>query len=346
MAEPEAVHHVRPGWTPLGVGMLVLIVPGLFSSLFTGQVAVVAPLIGAAALVVLDLALARPVFRGLEVQVDAPASSYEHQPSNLDLTVTTRRPVRLLATIAGRREPVALVSPGTVRVTVDPGERGLVDRVQVVLQARPALGLVGATASVIVPLHRPMAVAPIPAAQAIRAMGTASETSGRDDEPVGVRPYVPGDSQRDIHWPTVARSRTLMVRERSRHRAAERVTVVVGGINGPCPGDRLAAARRIVESVLDTGGRVMLSTVEAFPPPRRVLGQSADAARAGLDRSGTSWVVGTVSDRQELAARLARAELDPAGDGCGPDLLPSASGLVTLDESGVRWGTDSDGTPG
>ncbi|MFV0258409.1 MAG: DUF58 domain-containing protein [Acidimicrobiales bacterium] len=346
MVEPRATYRIRPGWTPLGAGMLVLIAPGLLSAVFTGQVAVIAPMIGAAVLILADLALARMVFRDLVVLAAVPASAYEHQAVNLDLTVTTRRPARLLATVGGRSEPVVLLSPGSARLSVDPGERGLVDRVQVILEARATLGLVAAVASATVPLHRPLAVAPIPAAQVVRAMGAAAETSGRDDEPVGVRPYVPGDRQRDIHWPTVARSRTLMVRERARHRAAERVTVVVGGINERCPGERLAAARRIAEAVLDTGGRVMLSTVEAFPPPRRVLGESADDARDGLDFSGTSWVVGTVSDRQELAARLARAELDPAGDGCGPDVVPSASGLVTLDESGVRWGTDEAGAAG
>ena len=87
-----------------------------------------------------------------------------------------------------------------------------------------------------------------------------------------VRPYVPGDAARLVHWPSSARRGALVVREHDPP-ANEGVALVVdltepAGLAGPETPVEVAAglAAGIGRAVLARGGRLLLATNEADGP--------------------------------------------------------------------------------
>jgi uncharacterized protein (DUF58 family) len=106
-----------------------------------------------------------------------------------------------------------------------------------------------------------------------------------------VRPYVPGDPARLVHWPTSARRGELVVREQEP--AVVPGVAIVVDLRGPALGAEQAASRAagiadatlgIADATLAAGGRVVLATTEPDGP-----------------------VVGPVHDRRSVGRRLAAA---------------------------------------
>jgi uncharacterized protein (DUF58 family) len=121
------------------------------------------------------------------------------------------------------------------------------------------------------------------------ALATATSSGlGAGDTVRAVRPYVPGDAARLVHWPTSARRGTLVVREHEPP-AALGVALVVD-LNGEPDAVEAAASRAagIGRATLAAGGAVWCCTCE----------------RDGL-------VSARVVDPRDLGRRLARAR---AGD--------------------------------
>jgi uncharacterized protein (DUF58 family) len=118
----------------------------------------------------------------------------------------------------------------------------------------------------------------------------ASPSPGGGDTVRAVRPYVPGDAARLVHWPTSARRGSLVVRE---HEPPPTVGIaIVVDLNGH-PDDVEEAASRaagIGASTLAAGGAVWCCTSESSGP-----------------------VSGQVLDARELGRRLARAGAGPPG---------------------------------
>jgi uncharacterized protein (DUF58 family) len=112
--------------------------------------------------------------------------------------------------------------------------------------------------------------------------------------PRGARPYLPGDSQRLVHWRATAHAGRLMVRELESP-AAEAVTITV-----ELPGDP-EAAERVTEAAL---GSVV-----------RLLGRGVPVLLATTEASGP--VLAAVGDRRRAGRRLARA-VTRSGPGMAP----------------------------
>jgi uncharacterized protein (DUF58 family) len=133
-----------------------------------------------------------------------------------------------------------------------------------------------ATSAVAFPLRE----RPLDLSVAVAATGT----TGGGDTVRAVRPYVPGDAARLVHWPTSARRGTLVVRE---HEPPPTVGLaIVVDLNGP-PDDVEDAASRaagIGRAALAAGGAVWCCTCESGGP-----------------------VSARVVDRRDLGRRLARA---------------------------------------
>jgi uncharacterized protein (DUF58 family) len=129
---------------------------------------------------------------------------------------------------------------------------------------------------------------PLDVTVAVASAGIA----GGGDTVRAVRPYVPGDPARLVHWPTSARRGTLVVRE---HEPPPIVGVaLVVALNG-FPDDVEGAASRaagIGRATLEAGGAVWCCTCEADGP-----------------------VSARVVDRRDLGRRLARAT---AGEPAAP----------------------------
>ena len=152
---------------------------------------------------------------------------------------------------------------------------------------------------------------------------------GTGDSVRAVRPYVPGDSARLVHWPTSARRGTLVVRE---HEPPVVVGVaLVVDLNGPPDEVELAASRAagIGRATLAAGGAVWCCTSEAGGPVsarvvdqrdlgRRLARATAGPGRhsaAGLARRGGARVndAGAPRRRAAVGARIAVAAGGRAG---------------------------------
>lgn len=106
---------------------------------------------------------------------------------------------------------------------------GRVDTVPIAVQTGVPDGLVGAIERRIVILDEPVFVYPTPV---ICNVDPVSAVAGALKDPVGelagLREYTPGDRIRDVHWPAVARTGTMLVRDNRAERSGGPVAVLVG----------------------------------------------------------------------------------------------------------------------
>ena len=172
--------------------------------------------------------------------------------------------------------------------------RGVFDHVRVQIRTSAPLGVFVRTRQARVALPTPIAVAPRPrTAGAIvqpvrpRVDAPAAEAvAGTGADLVRtVRPYVPGDAARLVHWPSSARRGALVVREHDPP-ANEGVALVVDlteplGISGPESPTEVAAslAAGIGRAVLARGGRLLLATNEPDGPRLAPVNDARDLGR-------------------------------------------------------------------
>lgn len=245
------------------------------------------------------LAPAIPVLRATVECASCPADAVAGQPA--DVVLVTNGAHRLRPRLPGGSEVRAAGSPfgrRPVTVTLHPRHRGVLHEIVVELASSAPFGLLWWGRDIVVPLPRPLHVAPRRGAEEATATaphdhavdGSAPIPSGLG-QPRGVRPYVPGDPRRGMHWPATAHVGSLMVRETERPVEDPVILDVI------LPGDA-ATAEAVCERVKGTGtawlarGRVVLLRTD----------------------EETGRVSAPVRDQVELGRRLARAE---AGAGAG-----------------------------
>ncbi len=106
------------------------------------------------------------------------------------------------------------------------------------------------------------------------------------DEFYTMRPYVEGDDLRRIHWPSVARSNELMIRQDESSRRSNAVLFVdtrdsaVGQIHSPCFEKVISAAASVGVLLLRYGFSLKLATTQL--PPHRVSDEGLMDALAGI----------------------------------------------------------------
>lgn len=335
----------RLALTPAGAGVLTLCFPGLLVSAASGQRPLMALSLGAALVLGANAVWALVALRSFTVTVHGPA--VVTVGSAVPLTVAVVGAHRLegaLGVRGGVRRWVPAQMPGEGVVLWRARNRGVVDRITVRLQSSIPLGLAAVVREVAVAPPAPVHAAP-PAEPVVLAAapttgqgggpgglpaGGAAEGSDPGDgrlrivagvgpgDPAGLKPYTPGDPARDVHWPTVARTGALMVRERLPGLAiASEVTVVVRAADDAGADRAAARARGASEQLMQAGYTVLVDSVEA-------------GAR----------VVGAVHGRDDLLVRLAR--LGP-GAPEPADGAPLAGGggrppvRLVVDQDGLRW---------
>jgi uncharacterized protein (DUF58 family) len=214
------------------------------------------------------------------------------------VVIESNRPLRLRPIDPPGPEVMAN-GRGPVSLAVVADHRGVLEHVTVELASAAPFGLLWWTARHRLPLLRPLTVAPRQGAPQSRPPeagdpGGAEEllpVLQRSGEPRGVRPYVPGDPPRSVHWPATAHQGSLMVREMES--AAEgAVTLTVALPRDPVAAER--EAERVLATVallVRRGCTVQLITTEAGRP-----------------------TTGRVATTLEAGRRLARAQSGP-GDG-------------------------------
>ncbi len=335
-------NRYRLALTPAGAGVITLCFPGLLVSAASGQRSLMALSLGAGLVLVANAVWALVALRSFTVAVQAPAAVTVG--SAVPLTVAVSGPHRLegaLGVRGGVRRWVPAQMPGEGVVLWRPRSRGVAERITVRLQSAIPLGLVAVVRELAVapraPVHaapaaEPVAPLAVPATPPRPMSGPAGRVppaglspdagvadgrvlvagGGGPGDPVGLRPYVPGDPGRDVHWPTVARTGTLMVRERPPGPAfAPEVTVAVRAADEAELDRVVGRARGAAEQLLQAGYQVRIDSVEA-----------------GVR------VVEAVHGRDDLIVRLAR--LDP-GEPAPADGRREPGPRLVVDEDGLRW---------
>ena len=202
------------------------------------------------------------------------------------IQVRANAPLRLQA--VGPPGPIAMIGSGAGRLQLVPARRGPLREVTLALGSAAPFGLAWWRKTVVVPLARPLWVAPVPGTPdpAMFAPSTSGATldrhrprDARAGEPRGVRPYVAGDPRRLVHWPATAHRGELMVREAERPDATVPEVWVVLPDDGP-EGD--AVAERALGTLLALLARcspVMLATSERDGLRTEAVFGPADASR-------------------------------------------------------------------
>lgn len=284
---------------------------GIAAGAASGEQSVVA--VGVFAFVLFVIGIIWPIvaLSGVDVAAWTPADATVGEHHDLHVKLYGR---------VSRVEVRALDPPGEWLVTASPAEgviprvasrRGVFHRVRIELRTSAPLGVFVRTRVLRVELPVELAVAPRPTGEAPRLYnrphdGVTSVTSmlgqRAGDTVRSVRPYVPGDPARLVHWPTSARRGTLVVREHEPP-AAVGVALVVD-LNGERDDVEQAASRAagIGRATLAAGGSVWCCTCEAGGPVSAIAADARDLdrrlARAREGEPGVpppGWAVETVS---------------------------------------------------
>jgi uncharacterized protein (DUF58 family) len=287
----------------LGAGVLFF----LGSNVQAGWLFVLAAfLIGA---VLAGLVLPGRMLRGLRIERRAPDLVHQNDEALVDLVVTNRsRGLRLSILVEDPHLSEASIflpsiAPGeSVEVTTSrPAiRRGWNGPSETTLRTVAPFGMAERRRRVPVEgrtLVLPMVV-PLGDQSFIEPVSTndhaihSSPRVGRGPEYLGVREYRPGDSMRHVHWPSTARTGTVMVREFEQE-TTRRIAIVVDASrdagDGWTPLDRCCCAAASIALAARAHGH---------------------GARLVLTEDGRSGVLSRAGDN-ELLERLALLEPDP-----------------------------------
>ena len=260
---------------------------GVAAGAASGEQSVVA--VGVFAFTLFVLGIIMPIVSLSRLDVDAWAAP--------DATVGERHDLHVrLRGHAARVEVRVVDPPGDWWCTAVPAEgivprvagRGVFQTIRVELRTSAPLGVFVRSRFVRVTLPVPLTVAPRPTLSAPRLRprpndGSQSATStaayGPGDTVRAVRPYVPGDPARLVHWATSARRGSLVVREHEPPPALGIALVV--DLNGSAEDVEAAASRAagIGRSTLAAGGGVWCCTSEADGPASALVTDARDLGR-------------------------------------------------------------------
>lgn len=172
-----------------------------------------------------------------------------------------------------------------------PARRGVFAEARVELRSSAPLGLVEWRRSVVVTFPEPVEIGPVPRAAIVPPPQQRFEAG--DEMLRGVRPYVPGDSVKTVHWPATARTGALTIRQFDAPAQPELVILV--DLNGDDEAAEALAGRAagLAGEVLAGGATVVLATCETTGPrTERVTTHSEVNRRLARAIAGPLTVVG------------------------------------------------------
>lgn len=188
-----------------------------------------------------------------------------------------------------------LASPATELVPIALVARGVYRRVELEVGSDAPFGVMWATRRVGVDLPTPIYVGPVSDPNRVEPARVSGDTTRAESirahvlgETVrSVRPYVPGDPAHLVHWPTTARSGSLVVREfepptdEALAIVVDLGTLAVGGSDVDLEA-RESAARRaagMAETALARGVRVVMCTSQEGGPVTSEVSDMTSARR-------------------------------------------------------------------
>lgn len=341
----------RYSLTPAGAGVVTLVVPGLLVALATQQRPLVAISLGAAIVLAVDAVWTRRSVRRPTLSASGPTTATVGSEFGLRLECRTDHRLECLVGVRSAvRAWIPAVLPVAGEVAMVAARRGVIDHADVQLQTSVPFGLLACTRTMRVALVSPVHVEPrrLPVSLPPMAVIDPMTHAYRGDEPVGLRPYAIGDSPRDVHWPSVARTGSMVVRDRRRTAAGTELDVVIETFDPDCDLPlMLGQASSALEQLLASGYHIRLVTVEADPAggsPTPTLYRASNRARgAAADfephpdsvvSGSVRYAVGLLSTRDEIGVRLSRVVVGRPGRLAG--LIGSSARLV-IAPGGFRW---------
>ena len=261
---------------------------GVAAGAASGEQTVVAVGVFAFTLFVFGIVLPIASLARLSVEVWGPPDATVGERHELHVRLQGR---------ASRVELRVLDPPGEWWLTAAPtdgivprvaGRRGVFHAVRVELRTSAPLGVFIRSRFIRVELPVPLTVAPraISAAPRLRARPqddalstVATAAYGAGDTVRAVRPYVPGDAARLVHWPTSARRGSLVVREHEPPPAVGIALVV--DLAGSAEDAETVASRAagIGRATIAAGGAVWCCTRESAGPVSALVANARDLGR-------------------------------------------------------------------
>jgi uncharacterized protein (DUF58 family) len=276
--------QVGPGdLTLASIALFTIGAYGVAAGAATGEQAVVA--VGVFAFTLFAVGIVWPVATLARVAVEVTAPADARVGDIVQLRVELRGPiarveVRVLDP-AGSWWRTASPAHGTVPHVA--GRRGVFGTVRVQLRTSAPLGVFVRSRTLRVELPHPITVAPRaetspPVLRAVPddllATTRVAHATAAGDTVRAVRPYVPGDAARLVHWPSSARLGSLVVREHEPPPALGVALVV--DLRGAAPERAASVAMGIGAATLAAGGALWCGTCEAEGP----VGDAVADARA------------------------------------------------------------------
>jgi uncharacterized protein (DUF58 family) len=271
-----AVSPPHPGPGDLTLASIMLFTLGAYgvaAGAATGEEAVVAVGVFAFTLFFVGIVWPFVILSRLEVEVVAPPDATVGDTVQLRVEVHGRAPrldIRILDP-SGSWWRTAAPAHGTMPHVAS--RRGVFGLIRVQLRTSAPLGVFVRTRTLRVQLPSPTTVAPrataagpalqsVPEELATTAATVLTRIGG--DTVRSVRPYVPGDPARLVHWPTSARRGELVVREHEPPPALGVALVV--DLRGAAPETAASLAMGIGTATLSAGGMLWCCTHETDGP--------------------------------------------------------------------------------
>ncbi|MDQ1519797.1 MAG: hypothetical protein QOI55_870 [Actinomycetota bacterium] len=283
--------------TLVGVALVAIVAYTAVAGSTNGQESLAAVGLFAVVLFVAGIVWPSVALARVRIDASAPADATAGDLIPLHLRIRGRVARLELRVLDPAGEWRRCTAPGDGDLLHIAARRGVFRYARVEVRSAAPLGVFQRRRVVVAPLDRPIAVGPFPTREApvLRPLpgGDApvplpivSMTPG--DAVRSVRPYVPGDAARLVHWPTSARRGELVVREQE-PAVVPGVAVVVDLRGAPVAAEEAASrAAGIANATLAAGGRVVLATVEpdgvvvAAVRDRRAVGRRLAAAVPGV----------------------------------------------------------------
>jgi uncharacterized protein (DUF58 family) len=220
---------------------------------------------------------------GLRI-VHAPTDLVVGQLGTLELELAGRASGLVVGATGSGTAVIDATAPGRLRIPFTVAARGAYASVRIDLGSDAPFGVAHAVRSRVVALPHQLLVGPEPLEQPVTpgplpidlSQPESAGASPSGDSVRSVRPYVTGDPAHLVHWPSTARTGTLVVRELEPP-AALGVALVVHLGDGTLPPSVVepvaARAAGAAGEALERGARVLLCTIEASGP---VVAECAD----------------------------------------------------------------------
>lgn len=300
--------------TPAGAGVASLLFPGLFIASLARHRVLVAIGVGAGLALLANVAMAAFAAKRLRVTLAGPDLVQAGDRVALDVGLAAPPGLDGITceVMLGGGEWIPAETSAAGSIAIRFPARAVVEQVTLSTRTSAPFGLVTLTHTSAARLRAPIVVAPAPVATPVAAdvLGDAQGRWSAGADAGGLRRYQPGDLKRDVHWPSVARSRMLLVRDRQSP-AGQQLTALWLRPSDPAAVEAVVGrARSVGDQLLAAGHRIRL---------------------------GDSPVI---VSRNQLARLLAALEVRVEQHGDAVDRAetsPIAGAELVVDEKGVRW---------